>query len=73
MNPPKLDPSPTHPLGIDDAELIRRAVMFAGTTSPAPGAPRWTVVRDLFQIGGGYAIRLCRRFGVDPDEPLRSR
>ena len=73
MTPPKPEPPNTPPLGIDDTELIRRAVMFAGTTSAAPDAPRWAVVRDLFQIGGGYAIRLCRRFGVDPDEALRNR
>ncbi|GGA83355.1 hypothetical protein GCM10011521_22120 [Arenimonas soli] len=73
MNPSKLESPPSPPLGIDDTELIRRAVMFAGTQSPAADTPRWAIVRDLFQIGGGYAIRLCRRFGVDPDEPMRSR
>lgn len=68
MNRPLSDPVPPTPLGIEDAELVRRAVMFAGTAPGDPRLPRWVLVRDLFQIGGGYAQRLCQRFGLDPDE-----
>mgnify|MGYP006196561101 CR=1 FL=1 len=50
MTPPKPEPPYTPPLGIDDTELIRRAVMFAGTTSAAPDAPRWAVVEQLAYI-----------------------
>jgi hypothetical protein len=74
MTGPLPDPLlPPIPLGIDDADLVRRAVTYAGQDRPVPGSPRWAVVRDLFQIGGGYAIRLCQRFGLDPDESLGER
>ena len=68
MNRPLASTTPHCPLGIEDAELVRRAVMFAGTAPGDPRQPRWVLVRDLFQIGGGYAQRLCQRFGLDPDE-----
>jgi hypothetical protein len=36
------------------------------------GSPRWALVRDAFGVGSGVATALCREFGYDPDEYLRS-
>jgi hypothetical protein len=36
------------------------------------GAPRWVLVRNAFAVGSGVATALCREFGLDPDEELRS-
>jgi hypothetical protein len=36
------------------------------------GTVRWALVRDAFGVGSGVATALCRRFGFDPDEVLRS-
>lgn len=36
------------------------------------GSPRWALVRDAFGTGSGVATALCREFGYDPDEYLRS-
>lgn len=36
------------------------------------GTPRWVLVRDAFAVGSGVANALCREFGFDPDENLRS-
>lgn len=36
------------------------------------GTPRWALVRDAFAVGSGVATALCRRFGYDPEEYLRS-
>ena len=69
--------SPYPRFGIDDVDLVRRAVMFCGqamaTPAGAGGVPRWMVVRELFQVGGHCAMQLCRRFGMDPDELLPAR
>ncbi len=55
---------------ISDDELLRRAV----TTARAKGRgyqPRWVGVMDRFLLGSTYAMQLCRRFGLDPDEKVR--
>lgn len=31
---------------------------------------RWAHARDMFAIGSGSAIKLCKRFGIDPDEKV---
>ena len=36
------------------------------------GTARWVLVRDAFAVGSGVANALCREFGFDPDENLRS-
>lgn len=36
------------------------------------GTPRWALVRDAFGCGSGVATALCREFGFDPDENIRS-
>ena len=60
------EPPPT-PWQVDDVELLRRAV---GSARHGKGVsnPRWTVVMGVFGLGSPYAARLCRRFGLDPDE-----
>lgn len=59
---------------IPDAVLVRRAVMNAAVQiKQVRGAKklRWVAVMDAFGLGSTYAIRLCRRFGLDPDEELK--
>lgn len=36
------------------------------------GTERWVLVRNAFGCGHTVAIGLCREFGFDPDEELRS-
>ena len=32
---------------------------------------RWAVIRDLFSIGSGSAIELCKSHGIDPNEEIQ--
>lgn len=57
--------------GITDEELLRRAV--ANARSSRKYHPRWSAVADAFVLGSTFATRLCRRFGLDPDEQVRRR
>ncbi|KPW31371.1 Uncharacterized protein ALO87_00812 [Pseudomonas syringae pv. apii] len=52
-------------------ELLARAVR-AVSGSRRNTMPRWGLVRDAFGTGSGVATALCRRFGLDPDEVLKS-
>ena len=36
------------------------------------GTARWVLVKEAFGVGSGVATALCRRYGFDPDENLRS-
>jgi hypothetical protein len=53
-----------------DAALLERAVRNGRGRGQKRGQryPRWSLVADTFALGSTYAIQLCRRFGLDPDE-----
>lgn len=60
---------------IEEEDLIRRAVRNVKGPSKyrsKHGSPRWALVRDAFGVGSGVATALCRRYGFDPDEQLKS-
>ncbi|WP_346394610.1 hypothetical protein [Pseudomonas syringae] len=52
-------------------DLLRRAVRAVGG-SRRNTMPRWALVRDAFGCGSGVGTALCRRFGYDPEEILKS-
>lgn len=57
---------------IPDAKLLERAVRGARDRSCRKGEkhPRWVAVQDVFALGSTFSRQLCRRFGLDPDEPV---
>lgn len=60
---------------MDERDLIGRAVRAVKGPSryrSKYGTPRWALVRDAFGVGSGVATALCREFGFDPDEVLKS-
>lgn len=60
---------------IAERELIERVVRNVKGPSKYRskyGTARWVLVRDAFGVGSGVANALCREFGFDPDENLRS-
>jgi len=60
---------------IEERDLIRSAIRNLQGPSKYRtkyGTPTWALVRDAFGIGSGVANALCREFGFDPDEELRS-
>lgn len=60
---------------IKERELIERVVRNVKGPSKYRskyGTARWVLVRDAFGSGSGVANALCREFGFDPDENLRS-
>ena len=60
---------------ITERELIERVVRNVKGPSKYRskyGTARWVLVRDAFGVGSGVANALCREFGFDPDENLRS-
>ena len=60
---------------IEEEDLIRQVVRNVKGPSKyryKHGTPRWALVRDAFGVGSGVANALCRRYGLDPDEFLRS-
>lgn len=60
---------------IEERDLIRQVIRNLEGPSKYRskyGAPRWALVRDAFAVGSGVANALCREFGFDPDENLRS-
>lgn len=59
----------------DEDDLIRRAIR--GLQGPSKyrskyGTERWILVKDLFGVGSTVACGLCRKYGFDPYESLRS-
>lgn len=60
---------------IADNDLLERAVRNAKSLEPVlePVFPvqRWIAVKRMFGLGSTYAVQLCRRFGLDPDEMVR--
>lgn len=57
---------------IIDRELLRRAVTSATKDASGKRVPRWAAVMDRFGLGSSYAARLCRRFGLDPDDVFKA-
>lgn len=60
---------------LDERDLIRLAI--SNLRGPSKyrckrGTERWVLVRDAFAVGSTVARGLCREFGFDPDEALRS-
>jgi len=56
---------------IPDEELLRRAVKSARSWRYRGKHPRWTGVMDAFALGSTFAMQLCRRFGLNPDEMVK--
>lgn len=60
---------------IDERDLIRSAIRNLQGPSKyrsKHGQFRWALVRDAFGVGSGVASALCREFGFDPEEMIRS-
>lgn len=60
---------------IEERDLIRSVIRNLEGPSKyrsKHGVARWVLVRDAFAVGSGVANALCREFGFDPDENLRS-
>ncbi|MEW5700281.1 hypothetical protein [Pseudomonas synxantha] len=60
---------------IDERDLIRSAIRSLKGPSKyryKHGQYRWALVRDAFGVGSGVASALCREFGFDPEEMIRS-
>lgn len=60
-----------------DAALIERALRSARNRHPEERdrtviGPRWAAVSEAFACGSTLARGLCRRFGLDPDEPTHT-
>ncbi len=53
---------------IADNELLARAVR--GARGRRVG-PRWVAVSEAFCLGSTFAMQLCRRFNVDPNEKVK--
>lgn len=56
---------------IADPELIRRAINSVRRPARRGGVPLWNAVMGTFGLGSTYAAELCRRFDLDPDQPVR--
>lgn len=58
---------------IPDEKLLERAVRGSRTKvrDQRRKHPRWVHVADTFALGSTFAHQLCRRFGLDPDEPVK--
>ena len=58
---------------IPDTALIERAVKNCRDRKSRKGErhPRWVAVMDTFALGSTYAMQLCRRFNLDPDEQVK--
>lgn len=57
---------------IPDEELLRRAVRNCRRGRGRGKLPLWSVVGDRFALGSTYAGQLCRRFGLDPEEVVKT-
>ena len=58
-------------LPLSAEKLVERAVRNA-TPRLNGKFPRWAVVVDTFGLGSTYAHDLCREYGLDPDEIIKS-
>ena len=50
-------------------ELITSAIRWVQNPNDLP-LPRWSVVGSTFGLGSTSATRLCREFGIDPNDEL---
>lgn len=57
---------------IPDTELVRRVISGLRGGRRRKRQPLWASVGGRFCLGSTYAAQLCRRFGFDPDEQVRS-
>jgi len=60
---------------IEERDLIRQVIRNLKGPSKyrsKHGQFRWALVRDAFGVGSGVATALCREFGFDPEEMIRS-
>ena len=57
---------------IADEELLRRAVANCRRGRGWHKTPLWARVGDRFLLGSTFSMQLCRRFGFDPDEQVKS-
>lgn len=55
---------------VSDEDLVKRAVRNARPREIGIEVPRWSAIGEAFGLGSTYSIELCRRFGMDPHEPL---
>lgn len=57
--------------GYTPLEMVERAVKNA-TPRDIYDCPRWVAVREIFGYGSTTSAQLCRHFGLDPHELLKS-
>ena len=55
---------------VDQAIRNARRVRGIGNRNYPRGTTLWVVVSDLLSTGSTHAHGLCRRFGLDPNEPI---
>lgn len=58
---------------ISDTELLKRGVSNCRSREERKGRlhPRWVAVVSNFGLGRTYAMQLCERFGLNPDEQVK--
>lgn len=64
-------PPPLPEPSTDWRRLVERAVRNA-RPNPGHDAVRWGCVKSIFGVGSTRAQDLCREFGLDPDDVLRT-
>ena len=57
---------------IADNELVGRAIKDCRRGRGRAKLPLWSVVSERFVLSSAYAGQLCRRFGLDPDEMVKT-
>lgn len=57
---------------IPDSTLLGRAVRACRRGRGRARVPLWSVVSDYFGLGSTYSAQLCLRFGLDPDEQVKT-
>lgn len=62
---------PAEPTDAQLLERVMRSIRFVRGSYPGANDPRWLLVSRLFALGSTSASELCRRFGLDPDEPIK--
>ena len=60
-------------MNLTDHELLERAVRGVRDPTAPDGVdhPRWVAVNRTFGLGMSSSAKLCRRFGLDPEEPVQ--
>lgn len=58
---------------IPDNVLLQRVLRYLATRGRGrTKLPLWSVVADHFALGSGYSGQLCRRFGLDPEQIVKT-